>query len=135
MSVRITWWGHATCTVELGGVRVLTDPVLTHRVAHLSRPGRADPPPDAARADVVVVSHLHADHLHLPSLRRLDPATRLVVPVGASAVLRGQVPATTIDEVGAHTAAGTTCGSCHDTLDDLISARCGSCPLVGLAVA
>ena len=43
--------------------------------------------------------------------------------------------ASTIDEVGARTAAGTTCGSCHDTLDDLISARCGACPLAGLAVA
>lgn len=99
MRVRVTWWGHATCTVELGGVRVLTDPVLTRRVAHLSRSGSPDPPPDAARADVVVVSHLHADHLHLPSLRRLDPATRLIVPAGAAAVLRGRVPATTIDEV------------------------------------
>ena len=97
--MRITWWGHASCTIELGGMRVLTDPVLTHRVAHLSRPGRPDPAPAAARADLVVVSHLHADHLHLPSLRRLDPATRLVVPVGAAALLRGHVPATAIDEV------------------------------------
>jgi bacterioferritin-associated ferredoxin len=43
--------------------------------------------------------------------------------------------ASTIDEVGDCTRAGTTCGSCHDTLDDLIEARCGSCPLVSLAVA
>lgn len=97
--MKITWWGHATCTVELGGVRVLTDPVLTARVAHLSRPGAPVPPADAARADLVVVSHLHPDHLHLPSLRRLDPATRLIVPVGGAAVLRGHVPATVIDEV------------------------------------
>ncbi|MBE7189232.1 MBL fold metallo-hydrolase [Jatrophihabitans endophyticus] len=100
MTADVTWWGHASCTVELGGRRVLTDPVLTHRVAHLSRPGLPDPPAEAARADVVVVSHLHADHLHLPSLRRLDAATRLIVPTGAAAVLRGRVPAAVVTEVG-----------------------------------
>ena len=32
-----------------------------------------------------------------------------------------------IDAVGAATAAGTTCGTCHDHLDEIID-RCGSCP-------
>ena len=41
--MRVTWWGHATSTVELSGIRVLTDPVLTDRVAHLHRPIGADP--------------------------------------------------------------------------------------------
>lgn len=100
MSVDVTWWGHATCTVEAAGRRVLTDPVLTARVAHLSRPGLLPPAVDARRADAVIVSHLHADHLHLPSLRLLDPAIRLVVPRGAAALLRGHVPARDIDEVG-----------------------------------
>lgn len=84
--MRVTWWGHATTTLELGGVRVLTDPVFTMRVAHLSR---QDPPvsPKAMDADVVVVSHLHADHLHLPSLRLLPARVRLIVPRGAAALL------------------------------------------------
>jgi bacterioferritin-associated ferredoxin len=43
--------------------------------------------------------------------------------------------ADSIGAVGAHTSAGTTCGSCHDTLDDLIEARCGSCPLSSLSLA
>jgi L-ascorbate metabolism protein UlaG (beta-lactamase superfamily) len=84
--VRVTWWGHATTTIELGGLRVLTDPVLTARVAHLSR---QDPPvsPEARDADVVVVSHLHADHLHLPSLRLLPARAGLIVPRGSAALL------------------------------------------------
>lgn len=99
--MRITWWGHSTCTVTLGGVRVLTDPVLTARMAHLHRPVAPVPPEHAAAADVVVVSHLHPDHLHLPSLRRLGPDIRLVVPRGAHDLLRRRLPAVTerLDEI------------------------------------
>ncbi|MFJ6792837.1 MBL fold metallo-hydrolase [Streptomyces sp. NPDC091268] len=89
MPVRVTWWGHATCTVEDSGVRLLTDPLFARRLAHLRRRRGALPPAGAAVADVVLVSHLHADHLHLPSLARLAPGTRLVVPRGA----RRAVPA------------------------------------------
>jgi L-ascorbate metabolism protein UlaG (beta-lactamase superfamily) len=81
--VEITWWGHATCTVEDSGVRVLTDPVFVRRLAHLRRRRGALPPPQAAVAEAVLVSHLHADHLHMPSLARLAPGTRLVTPRGA----------------------------------------------------
>lgn len=88
MPAEITWWGHATCTIEDSGTRVLTDPVFARRIAHLRRRGGALPPPEAAVADVALVSHLHADHLHVPSLARLAPGTLLLVPRGAP----GQVP-------------------------------------------
>ena len=84
----VTWWGHATTTIELDGVRILTDPVLTARVAHLTRVGGEVPAAAALVADVAVVSHLHHDHLHVPSLRLLPPWVRIVGPVGAAAALR-----------------------------------------------
>ncbi|ANW17361.1 MBL fold metallo-hydrolase [Streptomyces clavuligerus] len=83
MPVEVTWWGHATCTVEDSGTRVLTDPLFARRLAHLRRRRGELPPPEAAVADAVLVSHLHSDHLHLPSLARLAPGTRVVVPRGA----------------------------------------------------
>ncbi|WP_326653690.1 MULTISPECIES: MBL fold metallo-hydrolase [unclassified Streptomyces] len=83
MPVEITWWGHATCTIEDCGVRVLTDPLFVRRLAHLRRRRGELPPVEAAAADAVLVSHLHADHLHLPSLARLAPGTRLLLPRGA----------------------------------------------------
>ncbi|MET3986853.1 MBL fold metallo-hydrolase [Streptomyces sp. PvR034] len=89
MPVEITWWGHATCTIEDSGVRLLTDPLFARRLAHLRRRRGAVPPAEAAVADAVLVSHLHADHLHLPSLARLAPGTRLVVPRGARRALPG----------------------------------------------
>ncbi|MFB7511710.1 MBL fold metallo-hydrolase [Streptomyces sp. NPDC056144] len=89
MPVEVTWWGHATCTVEDSGVRFLTDPLFTRRLAHLRRRRGALPPADATRAEAVLVSHLHADHLHLPSLARLAPGTRVLVPLGAPAAVPG----------------------------------------------
>ena len=35
---RVTWVGHGTALVDLDGVRLLTDPLLRNRVAHLQRP-------------------------------------------------------------------------------------------------
>ncbi|MGW2558814.1 MBL fold metallo-hydrolase [Streptomyces sp. NPDC001514] len=89
MPVEVTWWGHATCTVEDSGVRVLTDPLFVGRLAHLRRRRGELPPPEAAIAEAVVVSHLHSDHLHLPSLARLAPGTRLIVPRGAQRAVPG----------------------------------------------
>jgi L-ascorbate metabolism protein UlaG (beta-lactamase superfamily) len=87
MTVQITWWGHATTTIELAGTRILTDPLLSGRLAHLRRIGGPDPAPDALRADAVVISHLHGDHLHLPSLRRLPPSMRIVAPRGTARLI------------------------------------------------
>ncbi|GGT03988.1 membrane protein [Streptomyces kurssanovii] len=84
MPVEVTWWGHATCTIEDSGVRVLTDPLFVRRLAHLRRRRGELPPPQAAVADVALVSHLHSDHLHLASLARLEPGTRLILPRGAA---------------------------------------------------
>ena len=85
---RVTYVGHATILIEIGGVRLLTDPVLRQRVYHLRR--RSTPVPEhlLAGVDAVLVSHLHHDHLDLPSLRRLGAGTRLIVPNGAGALLR-----------------------------------------------
>ena len=76
--------------VELGGVRLLTDPVLRPGFAHIRRHA-APPAPDVAEhVDAVLISHLHLDHLDVRSLRRLDGSVRLLVPPGAGAFLRGK---------------------------------------------
>jgi L-ascorbate metabolism protein UlaG (beta-lactamase superfamily) len=84
---RIVFLGHATVLIELGGVRLLTDPLLRGRVAHLRR--QVPPVKESEFADphAVLISHLHHDHLDLASLRRLGSTTRLIVPAGAGAWL------------------------------------------------
>ena len=89
MPVEITWWGHATCTITDSNVRLLTDPLFASRLAHLRRRRGALPSGEAVRADVALVSHLHSDHLHIPSLARLAPGTRLLVPRGAPRAVPG----------------------------------------------
>src|SRR5215218_6019368 len=86
MSDRLTWLGHATVLLELGGARILTDPVLRPRVAHLLR--EAPVPGDIGRLDAILVSHGHHDHLDLPTLRRLDPSAPVLAPPHAAATLR-----------------------------------------------
>jgi len=85
-SDRLTWLGHATVLLELGGVRLLTDPVLRSRVVHLRR--HAPPAPATGALDAVLISHAHRDHLDLPTLRGLDPPPpRIVVPIGVGRVV------------------------------------------------
>ena len=83
----ITWVGHATVLLDIGGYRVITDPALTHRVAHLRR-RRAVPDPATTDVDLVLLSHAHMDHLHLPSLRRLRPSASFITPAGSAPLLR-----------------------------------------------
>ena len=72
--------------IELGGVRLLTDPVLRPAVAYLRRHGA--PPEVPAQLDAVLLSHLHHDHLDVASLRLLPRDVRTLVPTGAAALLR-----------------------------------------------
>jgi L-ascorbate metabolism protein UlaG (beta-lactamase superfamily) len=85
---RITWLGHATVLIELDGVRLLTDPVLGRRVGPLVRvSGEAVDAAALAPIDSVLLSHLHADHADLGSLRRLHAP--VIAPSGAGDWLRG----------------------------------------------
>lgn len=96
---RISWLGHATVLIEAGGARLLTDPVLRGRVAHLRRHA---PLPDALDpVDGVLVSHVHHDHLDLPSLRQVaHPAATAIGPHGTAQLLR-ELPFARVAEVGA----------------------------------
>jgi L-ascorbate metabolism protein UlaG (beta-lactamase superfamily) len=86
VSIRVTWWGHATVMVE-DRMRCLTDPLLHSRLLHIRRRSGMTPV-TAPVVDAVLISHLHADHLHLPSLRRMRPGTVVLVPRGSARLLR-----------------------------------------------
>jgi L-ascorbate metabolism protein UlaG (beta-lactamase superfamily) len=86
---RVNYIGHATALVDIGQIRVITDPVLRDRVFFLQRHGEnpaqallQERPPD-----IVLLSHLHYDHADLPSLRRLPSTTTVIAPRGSGKYL------------------------------------------------
>ncbi|SHG76311.1 L-ascorbate metabolism protein UlaG, beta-lactamase superfamily [Jatrophihabitans endophyticus] len=85
----VTWLGHAGASLDLDGTRLVTDPVLRFRVGPLRRHGPAPDPRAWREPAAVLVSHLHHDHLDLPSLRRIGTGVPVVVPAGAAALLDG----------------------------------------------
>lgn len=74
--MRITYIGHATLLLELGGRTIITDPNFDPRLgrllARVSAPGialDALPPLDA-----ILLTHAHADHLSFRTMERLQAA-------------------------------------------------------------
>jgi L-ascorbate metabolism protein UlaG (beta-lactamase superfamily) len=73
----VTWLGHSTALIEIDGLRLLTDPVLSARASPLpfAGPKRFTPPAltvaQLPRIDAVVLSHDHFDHLDRDTIREL----------------------------------------------------------------
>ncbi len=81
-SAHLTWIGHATFAMRMGGKMVVTDPIWSPRIqAAIKR--RAEPGvrlEDMPPIDVVTISHSHFDHLDMPSLRRIGRKPTYIVP-------------------------------------------------------
>jgi L-ascorbate metabolism protein UlaG (beta-lactamase superfamily) len=91
------WIGHATVLLRIGGVTLITDPVLSHRVGvglglitggprRLVAPalGVRDLPP----IDLILISHAHFDHLDRPTLARLPKRIPVVAAHHTSDLIR-----------------------------------------------
>jgi L-ascorbate metabolism protein UlaG (beta-lactamase superfamily) len=68
----ITFIGHSSFFIQIGGRKVLIDPVFAERLIalrRLRRPGVRIK--DLPAIDMVLLSHAHMDHLNRPSLRRI----------------------------------------------------------------
>ena len=88
MTLEVDFIGHSALVIELDGIRLLTDPVTRARVGPLRR---VEPVPHRHRLagiDAVLVSHLHWDHLDVPSLRDLGRRVPIVVSRGAGPWMR-----------------------------------------------
>ena len=84
----VRWLGHSTVLMNQADTWILTDPVLRRRVLHLWRRFPLLPDDWPARVDAILISHMHQDHLDLPTLRRLGRDKLIVAPAGAGEWLR-----------------------------------------------
>jgi L-ascorbate metabolism protein UlaG (beta-lactamase superfamily) len=81
----ITWIGHSSFLIQMGGRSILTDPIWSNTAGvgplgprRMVSPGvrLADLPP----IDLVLISHSHYDHLDHPTIRRLGNRPTYLVP-------------------------------------------------------
>lgn len=84
----VTFIGHSSFFLQIGGRNLLIDPVFATRLVVLRRARRAgvrtnDLPP----IDAVLVTHAHMDHMNMPTLRRVARMTR---------TLSGRAPAVVV---------------------------------------
>jgi len=85
----VTWLGHAGFFAQVGGVNLIIDPnwALWHGpVKRLRHPSLWAS--DLPSIDLVLVTHAHFDHLHLPSLRRIARGQPIIVPKGVGSVVK-----------------------------------------------
>jgi L-ascorbate metabolism protein UlaG (beta-lactamase superfamily) len=92
--LRLTWMGHSSVLAEIGGRRVLFDPVWGERCSPFAfaGPRRVHPAPVPLESltglDVVVISHDHYDHLDMPTIIALIRSDVVfAVPLGVGAHL------------------------------------------------
>jgi L-ascorbate metabolism protein UlaG (beta-lactamase superfamily) len=83
--IAVTWLGHATMLVQMDDRFILTDPLLENSAGQVARrlqePGIA--PENLPSLDLVVISHMHTDHLSLGSLKQIESKVRhLFMPRG-----------------------------------------------------
>lgn len=86
----VTFIGHASFLLQIGGLNFLVDPVFANwlvLIHRLRRPGvKID---DLPAIDAVLLTHAHMDHLNFPSLRKIIRHTRR---------LRGEAPVVVVPE-------------------------------------
>ena len=87
--IGVTWIGHATFLVQLGGKNILIDPNWAKWLSVIKRvrePGVCLV--DLPRIDLVLVSHAHYDHLHKKSLSAVAKGQTIIVPEDVGRIVR-----------------------------------------------
>lgn len=87
----LTWLGHVTLLLQVGGLNILCDPTLCNFAGPRGQVGarRRVPPPlpaeDLPPIDLLLISHNHYDHLDYDTLMRMGRAgqrPQVLVPLG-----------------------------------------------------
>ena len=94
--VRVTWFGHSASLVEIAGLNILLDPMLSVKMGPVgwATPRRynrrlAIAPEQLPAIDAVLISHDHYDHLDYETIRKIKHKVgHFYVPLGIGPHLR-----------------------------------------------
>jgi L-ascorbate metabolism protein UlaG (beta-lactamase superfamily) len=82
----LTFWGHSSCYLELGGFGFAIDPVFEPGYSPIHRREVPPPPPGALdEVRIVLISHSHPDHLSPNTLETLPDSALVLCPPPAAA--------------------------------------------------
>jgi N-acyl-phosphatidylethanolamine-hydrolysing phospholipase D len=85
VGLSILWVGHASCLIQIGDKVILTDPVFTNSIGMIARryvePGLLAS--SVSKLDIILISHIHFDHLNYKSLSLLPKSANLIVTAGS----------------------------------------------------
>lgn len=78
----INWFGHATTVINLSDKVIITDPVFCNLLGYFKRVVEKPSYIKDLKVDYILLSHGHMDHLHFPSLLKLNKDAIIIVPKG-----------------------------------------------------
>ena len=84
-SSALTYLGHACIRIDIGGIAILMDPWLvgpSNGGGWWHLPAITETPESLSSIDYIMISHVHNDHFHMPSLQRLPKSATAIVPYG-----------------------------------------------------
>ena len=86
--VAVTFGGHASALIRYAGLTIAFDPMLGGWIRGIRRAVQPGITADhLAEVGLVLLSHRHLDHLHLPTLRLIPRTATVVVPPGAASAI------------------------------------------------
>lgn len=83
----IIWLGHATVLINVNNKIILTDPVFCNYLGYMKRLVKLPIDIKNLHIDYVLLSHGHTDHIHLPSLKKINKDAVVLTPKGYKHVL------------------------------------------------
>lgn len=95
----VTLIGHASFLIQVNGLNIITDPVLSYRASPLrfAGPKRVNPPgvnfKDLPKIDAVLLTHNHYDHLDIVTLAKLVERDNpvIITPLGNDTILNNSI--------------------------------------------
>lgn len=78
----VVWLGHATVLININGKVILTDPVFSNYLGYMKRLVKLPIDIKDIHVDYVLLSHGHTDHIHFPSLKKINKDAIVLTPRG-----------------------------------------------------